>query len=302
MDNQKIGKAIAFLRKQKGMTQQQLADILKISDKAVSKWERGLSCPDVSILNQLAVILESDVSSLLDGKIGPNRSGWKGILYLQGLPASTKIGDATLLSIQLSYFVLAGITEIAVVCDDGDMSFAAQMRESLKKKGVKLQLFVGRDCLPEEFVGGASVMVIYEPLFLYGVNVTRKFRWAMAKPNGITGLVAYDPKGADEPILFDLDHRLSVRDDADVVTTLTECSYLPILFFKSGTFLPHSKMLRHEISPDFVELLGRGIVKIKLFEPDQAADAEAFMRIMERQMGVRVYDLDDIIVNRVTVR
>lgn len=52
------------IRKEKGMTQQQLAEKLYITDKAVSKWERGLSFPDITILKSLAEILELDVSEL----------------------------------------------------------------------------------------------------------------------------------------------------------------------------------------------------------------------------------------------
>ena len=49
MDTKNIGAFICKLRKEKGMTQQQLADKLQVTDKAVSKWERGLACPDISV-------------------------------------------------------------------------------------------------------------------------------------------------------------------------------------------------------------------------------------------------------------
>ena len=49
MENNKIGSFILELRKEKGLTQQELGDKLFVTDKAVSKWERGLSLPDVSI-------------------------------------------------------------------------------------------------------------------------------------------------------------------------------------------------------------------------------------------------------------
>ncbi len=48
MENQKIGNFIKELRKEKNLTQKELADKLFITDRAVSKWERGLSCPDIS--------------------------------------------------------------------------------------------------------------------------------------------------------------------------------------------------------------------------------------------------------------
>ena len=61
MNAENVGALIARLRKEKGMTQQELADKLQITDKAVSKWERGLACPDISILPQVAEILGVNV-------------------------------------------------------------------------------------------------------------------------------------------------------------------------------------------------------------------------------------------------
>ena len=49
MDNNKIGKFIASVRKEKNLTQQELGNKLFVTDKAVSKWERGLSLPDISL-------------------------------------------------------------------------------------------------------------------------------------------------------------------------------------------------------------------------------------------------------------
>ncbi len=65
MDNNKIGKYIASLRKQKNLTQHQLGDKLFVTDKAVSKWERGLSLPDITILGKLADELDTDIYSIL---------------------------------------------------------------------------------------------------------------------------------------------------------------------------------------------------------------------------------------------
>ena len=61
MDCQKVGNLILKLRIEKGMTQKQLADRMHISDKTVSKWERGLGCPDVSLLHDLSDALTVNV-------------------------------------------------------------------------------------------------------------------------------------------------------------------------------------------------------------------------------------------------
>ena len=72
MDHSKIGKLIYTLRKEKGLTQLQLAKAMHISDKTVSKWERGLGCPDVSLLCELSKILNVDLSELLRGQLTSN--------------------------------------------------------------------------------------------------------------------------------------------------------------------------------------------------------------------------------------
>lgn len=69
MDQIKIGKFIAACRKQKNLTQMQLAEKLNITDKAISKWERGLSMPDSSIMLELCGILGITVNDLLSGEV-----------------------------------------------------------------------------------------------------------------------------------------------------------------------------------------------------------------------------------------
>ena len=68
MDQLKIGKFIAECRKQKGLTQMQLSEKLGITDKAISKWERGISMPDASIMLEVCDILGISVNELLSGE------------------------------------------------------------------------------------------------------------------------------------------------------------------------------------------------------------------------------------------
>jgi DNA-binding XRE family transcriptional regulator/desulfoferrodoxin (superoxide reductase-like protein) len=70
----KIGKLIYNLRKEKDMTQKQLADLMNISDKTISKWERGFGCPDVSLLPELSQILGVNIEEILSGKIELNET------------------------------------------------------------------------------------------------------------------------------------------------------------------------------------------------------------------------------------
>ena len=82
MKNQTLGAMIAALRKEKGMTQLDLAQQLGVTDKAVSKWERDLSCPDVNSLPKLAEVLGVTVDELMQTKIKPTGEtrNWENIL------------------------------------------------------------------------------------------------------------------------------------------------------------------------------------------------------------------------------
>ena len=67
MDNIRVGRFIAEKRKEKNLTQKTLAEKIGVTDKAVSKWERGLSCPDVSLLIPLSEELGVSITEILNG-------------------------------------------------------------------------------------------------------------------------------------------------------------------------------------------------------------------------------------------
>ncbi len=73
MDQEKIGKFIANARKSQNLTQEQLAEKLGITKNAVSKWERGLSLMDMSLLKPLSEILEVSVNDILAGEFIENK-------------------------------------------------------------------------------------------------------------------------------------------------------------------------------------------------------------------------------------
>ena len=68
MDNNKVGKFIASRRKELGLTQQALANKIYVTDKAISKWERGLSLPDITLLEKLSKILKVEIEDILSGE------------------------------------------------------------------------------------------------------------------------------------------------------------------------------------------------------------------------------------------
>ena len=74
MKEQTLGKMIASLRRERGMTQAELAGRMGVTDKAVSKWERDLSCPDIHTLPKLAGLFEVSVDDLM-GAVAGERPG-----------------------------------------------------------------------------------------------------------------------------------------------------------------------------------------------------------------------------------
>ena len=95
MDTRKVGEQIAVLRKSKGLTQSELGERIGVSFQAVSKWERGESLPDVTLLPDLAKILETTVDFILLG--GEKVMEYKGKCtvsdLIKGLNSLKKAGE-----------------------------------------------------------------------------------------------------------------------------------------------------------------------------------------------------------------
>ena len=110
MKKQTLGMMIASLRKEKGMTQLELAEKLGVTDKAVSKWERDLSCPDVNTLPKLASVLGVTVDALVQAKTETaetsERKGASGLVEL--------ILKAVALAMGVAVTVLSALDELDV--------------------------------------------------------------------------------------------------------------------------------------------------------------------------------------------
>lgn len=73
MNLESVGQLLRRLRKEKGLTQQQIGDRLNISAKTVSKWECGCGFPDVSVLKELSEILDVNINIILSGDLQQNK-------------------------------------------------------------------------------------------------------------------------------------------------------------------------------------------------------------------------------------
>ena len=92
MANKTLGEMISSLRKEKNMTQNDLAEKMNVTDKAVSKWERNLSCPDVNSIPKLAEILGVSVEELLNAQTEQDNSKLEDIINIALIGVSLAMG------------------------------------------------------------------------------------------------------------------------------------------------------------------------------------------------------------------
>lgn len=112
MAGKSMGEMIATLRREKGMTQKELADMLSITDKAVSKWERDITYPDTQTIPKLAEIFDISVEDLLMAKLAP-AADQKGTLC--AIDVSTGIHYAIYLVILGIVLALSAVTDIRLI-------------------------------------------------------------------------------------------------------------------------------------------------------------------------------------------
>jgi len=119
MKRQTLGTIITSLRKENGMTQLELAKKMSVTDKAVSKWERDLSCPDVNSLPKLAEIFGISVDELMQVKstarLDDNTKDINGIITLVFKALSLAMGISVIvLSILEEIDVYSGFTMLGI--------------------------------------------------------------------------------------------------------------------------------------------------------------------------------------------
>ncbi|MBO4460444.1 MAG: helix-turn-helix transcriptional regulator [Clostridiales bacterium] len=116
MDQIKIGKFIASLRKEQGLTQAVLADRLGITDRAVSKWETGKCLPDASVMPELCDILKISVSELFAGeRIDMENLRESNEKLLLELKEGEERSNRKLLHIRISLIVISLVVYMAIL-------------------------------------------------------------------------------------------------------------------------------------------------------------------------------------------
>ena len=131
-----IGKFIQEIRKEKGLTQKELAELIGVSDKTISKWENGNSSPDTSMLMSLSEALEITVNELLSAeKISPENYSMKAEETIMTLMKENEAGKRThlisqiigllliILAFVLIFAISAGTETIALFLDSAGFVF-----------------------------------------------------------------------------------------------------------------------------------------------------------------------------------
>lgn len=274
MDLNLTGKTIAKLRKYVGFTQASLAEKLGVSDKAVSKWERGIACPDTSVWNQLSILLDTDIESLLYGH--DSAEDWIGVLVLNGsLQPNTIVYNKPLIHYLLSQFLLVGIKEVVIVgdcdpikVDDVNISITTELNHRFTK----------------------NAFIIYGNQFIYGPNLTKHFKRAMSR-GSVTVIAAMKAKG---------DYGLAVNSDKDAVLSnepsINKYYALPYAFIpKNSVINEFSCLIGKKVC---VETMVRGMVYFDLKTPDDIYQMSGFVKMMEENTGEKIANLQEIVKRR----
>lgn len=317
MDIMKVGKAIAYLRKRAGYTQKELADRIGISDKAVSKWERGQGLPEIGYLRKLSILLDTDTDSLLAGDVAHHKSDWMGIIVMEespyGINAGTMIYDKPLIYFLLSYFLLVGIKDIYIACSNADAEYIENVLGTGQDYGIHITPVVGglkdvvdkldKDSELEDKSKPDNIMLIYGKIILYGVDQTRFFQKAMVDRDHLI-LMALPKKMQKEPISVDADKRVinDSTDESKKLRTQYDFSEIPILFFPTkclssitkassiNAFIEEQKKLENI----YIETLDRGFVEIEVNDWNDVQEASVFLQIVQNKCGMNVYCLEEV--------
>ena len=308
MDIEKVGKAIAYLRKRAGYTQKDLADRIGISDKAVSKWERGIGLPEIGYLRKLSILLDTDSDSLLAGDVVHHDNSWQGIIVLEkntyDIGAGTFIYDKPLINYLLSYFLLVGIKDITFIGAETDKDFILSRFGSGEEYGIKLSIVSGnlKDALKIRQWNG-NIMMVYGRCFLYGVDQTRFFQKAMIDRDHFTMMVL--PKKIEQEtshIIIDKDKKVINSNSDEPLRTQYDFSDIPIIFFPASNLheiareASISKFLSDYANNNdlYVQMLDRGFVEIEIDNWDNVHEASTFIKIVQDKCGMNVYCIEEV--------
>lgn len=249
------GNIIAELRREAGYTQKTLAEALNITDKAISKWERGLSLPDISLLPALSALLDADIELLLMGNTSGQNKAWAGLIDLRKFTTDLAIMvyDKPMVYYLLSHFLQLDVKEIYLLGAVENQSWIEW--DELKQMGFTFH--TNPHIMPK-----SNLAIMPQPCFLFGSDLTRRFQAAMSTEK----IVKVCPVWNMTPFLF----------------CPAEFSFM---YYKNPLYVCENAVLK---------TLGRGIICLPLDTPDHINDVSSFVRIYQQNTGLKIQDLHEI--------
>ena len=199
LDKGSFGRFLAQLRRERGLTQRDLAEMLFISDKAVSKWERGLSLPDVSLLLPLAEKLGVKTASLY---------------------AHVASMDALFTEVGLSALHDQKAAQLAAIeAKDGDaavLALAESYRAFAKAHAALYQLIMQMPMGKDETLRSAAAMTAEPSMQVlqgYSIGEERRMHWQRVLRGVMHGFVSQEASGyfAHYPVDLEGSYRLAVQ-------------------------------------------------------------------------------------------
>ena len=172
MSTNETGKLIQELRIRAGFSQKTLAAALHITDKAISKWERGISLPEVSLLPKLSLLLDTDMELLLANSI--ELDDWVGLIDIHGTDFSQIVYDKPLVYYLLCHYILVGIRRIYVLTDKRNEEYLES--DLLQSFGLEFIFDIPED---------KNMMIMDHPWFLFGSNLTKQYQGAMLSQRAV---------------------------------------------------------------------------------------------------------------------
>ncbi len=172
MSNNETGKLIKELRIRAGFSQKTLATALHITDKAISKWERGISLPEVSLLPKLSLLLDTDMEMLLASSL--ELDDWVGLIDIHGTDFSQIVYDKPLVYYLLCHYILVGIKKIYVLTDERNEKYLKS--ELMQSFGLEFIFDSPKD---------KNMMIMDHPWFLFGSNLTKQYQGAMLSQRAV---------------------------------------------------------------------------------------------------------------------
>lgn len=295
MNPERVGNVIKTLRLQAGYTQHDIADYIGVTDQAVSKWERGLSVPDVSIVTKLSLLLNVDVDSLLEGNIAYLENSWRGFLILKEnkeIFSGSEAYGKPLVYLYLSYFMLAGIGHIYISCPERDRRYIEEQVGDGSRYGINLECLEDNRDLPPVI---ENTMVIYNNPFVYGPNLTKYFQRAMSRLNGISVLTVAKTIGGRE-IMVSYDNYKAIQSPKNEGIKQF-CA--PIVFYPKKYFSQIEHVFNPmKLKPLYAEPMGNGMIEYTITDEDALWDTSSFLRYMKKRMGKDIYNLVQIAKSR----